>query len=339
MRHINIPIFIPQFGCPHQCIFCNQKKISSQTSVPEPDEIRSTIAAYLEAAGDLRFEAEIAYFGGSFTALPQKTMEEYLETAREFLKRESVRGLRISTRPDYIDEEILVLLKTKGVTTIELGIQSFEDRVLQASGRQYGAEQAEEACRLIKNKNFRLGIQLMAGLPEDNYRYAMLTAERTAALKPDMVRIYPTLVIKETPLEALFRNHKYCPLTLAEAVDVCAGMAVIIRRENIPIIRMGLQPSEELRTEGNVAAGPFHPAFGELVEQKIFYDQARVLLRRQEKNFYKHKIWYLRVNPKDVSKMTGYKRNNITNLNEEFDINLKVKIWDGQPRNMISLDN
>jgi len=176
MKHVNIPIFIPQLGCPHQCIYCNQKTISAQTSIPNEKQVREQISRCFKSIGPKVDEVEIAYFGGSFTSLPMGRQKTYLEAARPFLKHPKFCGVRISARPDCIDEEELHFLKTFGVKTIELGIQSFADVVLKASGRLYSSIQAMDACHMVKSKGFRLGVQVMSGLPEDNYRFAIQTA-------------------------------------------------------------------------------------------------------------------------------------------------------------------
>lgn len=323
MKHVNIPIFIPQLGCPHQCIFCNQKKISAQTAIPTAKQVQDYIREYLRKIGNLPCEVEIAYFGGSFTGLPIEQQRTYLEAARPFLHHPLVTGIRISTRPDYIDEAGLDFLSEKGVVTIELGVQSFVDCVLQASGRLYTAQQAVQACKMIKAKQIRLGIQAMVGLPEDNYQHAMATAETIASLRPDMVRIYPTLVIKDTPLERMFYQRTYRPLFLPEAVEICADMRNLICRQGIRIIRMGLQPNEELRG-GNVVAGPFHPAFGELVEQANFYRLANCLLEAHRTDYGLQTHLEVVVNPRDISKMIGYKRENITKLSQIWQVELTV---------------
>ena len=336
MKHINIPIFIPQLGCPYQCIFCNQKKISAQSSVPDAKQVREQIGRYIEKMGAKTKDAEIAFFGGSFTCLPQELQKEYLEAAQAFLRQPLVTGIRISTRPDYIDEPKLDFLKINGVTVVELGVQSFSDPVLQASGRLYSCGQVIAACQLIKSKGFQLGVQVMPGLPEDNYESALQTAEVIAGLKPDMVRIYPTLVIKDTPLEQLYYRRLYQPLTLSEAVKTCADMKEIISRENIKIIRMGLQPNEEM-LNGEVVAGPFHPAFGELVEQMVFFRQAQRLLEGFISTGKQREPLVLIVNPKEVSKMIGHKRVNIELLSHIWKAPIIVKGQKNQTKGKIEL--
>ena len=337
MKHVNIPIFIPQLGCPHHCIYCNQKTISAQTTIPDDKQVQKQINCYLESIGSDVSEVEIAFFGGSFTCLPRKQQITYLEAVQPFLKHPKVSGIRLSTRPDYIDKEGLFLLKAYNVKVIELGIQSFADKVLKASGRFYSSELAVNACQLIQAERFRLGIQVMIGLPEATHEYDLMTAEIIAAIKPNMVRLYPTLIIRDTPLEHIYKHRKYKPLTLDEAVQTCADMKEIICRENIAIIRMGLQPNEELQN-GEVIAGPFHPAFGELVEQMLFFRQAHDLLKEHYANSQPGQPLALIVNPKDISKLIGYKRKNIMMLSRTWKTSLAVKSCENLKKGSITLE-
>ncbi len=317
MRHYNIPIFIPHLGCPFNCIFCNQKNIAQHEPAPAASEVPIIVQKALDtipAAWPGR-EAEAAYFGGSFTALDKKLQEDYLLVLQPFLDAGSIDGIRISTRPDFIDHSILGFLLDNGVTTIELGVQSLKDEVLKASCRGYTTRTVINACGMIKEYGFKLGVQLMVGLPGDSYEYDMDTTIGTISIEPDMVRIYPVLVIKDTGLEKLYLQGHYQPLELEEAVSICCEMFLRFQQKGIEIIRMGLHPAEELREEGIVIAGPFHPAFGELVEQEAFKKQARVLLQ----NYFNIKNLdsdlKLFTNYRDLSKMIGHKKANLSYLN------------------------
>lgn len=279
IRHYNIPIFIPHLGCPFQCIFCDQNKIASQQDVPDKIQTIKIVEQYLQTMPD-DAEVEIAFFGGNFTALPEPMLTEYLEAVNPYLKSGRVSGVRISTRPDCIDENILVLLKTWGVKTIELGVQSLSDKVLKASARGYKAEDVFKASRLIKENDFKLGLQLMIGLPGDSSAIARETTARAIALQPDMVRIYPTVVIAGTPLETMLHQGQYNALTLPEAVTMAKDMFLLFQQHGIEVIRMGLQPSEDLRSSGTIVAGPFHSSFGELVEQEVFKEQAEAAINQ-----------------------------------------------------------
>lgn len=325
MRHYNIPIFIPHQGCPFQCVYCDQKIIASQQEAPTIREISETIERHLSTISPEGAEVEIAFFGGSFTAIDRELQEQYLQAAAPYLT-DRVSGIRLSTRPDCIDKEILEFLGRRGVKTIELGVQSLDDEVLEMSARGYQAADVVQSCRLIKDQGFRLGIQLMIGLPGDNRARDLQTTEKTIALAPDMVRIYPAVIIAGTELDETFKQGEYLPLELDEAVAICKDMYLRFVAAAIPVIRMGLQAGEELRREGSVVAGPFHPSFGELVQQAVFHDQAEMLLegficpRGTQQDV---KLW---VNPRDLSLITGQHRANIEALILKFGLeSLQVK--------------
>lgn len=314
-KHINIPIFIPHVGCPFTCIFCNQKKIAATIKPPEIEDIKKIVDEHLNTIPVGSF-IEVAFFGGSFTAIDKDLQINYLKAIKPYLKTGQVKSIRISTRPDFIDEDILNLLKEYGVGTIELGVQSLADEVLKKSGRGYRADDVFKAAQLIKEYKFKLGIQLMVGLPGDNYNLDIESTKIAISLAPDVVRIYPTLVIKDTYLATLYEKGLYEPLSLSEAVTITKEMYLLFTAHNIKVIRMGLYPSAELISGDAVIAGPFHPAFGELVMQEIFYDMAKFLLdyvKEKEKNFLGDTLTIF-VNPKDISKMVGNRKNNIIKL-------------------------
>lgn len=316
MKHTNIAVFIPHLGCPYKCLFCNQNRISSLGLAPSPADIPDLIHKHLSTMDQAQTEVELAFFGGSFTALPRSTQEAYLAVARPYLRSGLLSGVRLSTRPDCVDEEILGFLKSWGVKTIELGIQSFDDRVLDMSGREYSAGRAEEACRMVKEAGFFLGIQLMLGLPGDDEAAVQHSIRVAVSLAPALVRIYPTLVIKDTGLENMLAKGTYKPLSLEHAVELCKEMYIAFQSNNIPVVRMGLHPGEELRCPGNVLAGPYHPAFGELVKQAVFKEQALMLIGDiQGDNPLKSGIFLL-VNPRDLSKMIGNKRRNLLEIQQ-----------------------
>ncbi len=250
-------------------------------------------------------KAEIAFFGGSFTAIPRSDMEALLQAASPFVKSGVFFGIRVSTRPDAVDEEILQVLKSYGVTTVELGAQSMNDRVLARCGRGHTAEHVRKSAALIKQAGMSLGLQMMTGLPDSTDETDKQTAQALAALRPDEVRVYPTLVIDGTPLGVEYRQGNYVPQTLEQAVALCARLLVFFEEEqHIPVIRMGLHAEEEMA--GHCLAGPFHPAFRELCEGRIYRDKALALL--QEK---KESSAVLRVHPTALSKMVGHKKENI----------------------------
>ncbi len=316
-KHINIPIFIPHLGCPFDCIFCNQKKIAATLNPPNPDAIGEIIDDYLQTIPNEGCEVEVAFFGGSFTAINKDVQVKYLQAVQPYIKGGQVKSVRISTRPDFITPNILETLQKYKVRTIELGVQSLNDEVLKRSCRGYKADDVFKASYLIKEYNIKLGVQLMVGLPGDTREIAVDTAKKAVTLQPDMVRIYPTLVIKDTFLADMYGAGKYQPLELDAAVNITKEMYLHFRENNIPVIRMGLHPSEELQTGEAIIAGPFHPAFGELVEQEVFYDQAKSMIEELEGDFDKIIIY---VHPRDISKMVGNKRRNLVRLKEEFSL-------------------
>lgn len=265
-----LPFFIPMEGCKHNCIFCDQRQISGRIKSPTPAEIRAELALF-----SLK-NMEIAFYGGSFTGLSKEKQLQYLQAVNEpNIKKQ--RAIRISTRPDCINQDNCFLLKGYGVKTVELGVQSFNNEVLLAAGRGYKNEVIEPAVRLLREFGFSVGIQLMTGLPEQTKDLSLFDA-RQAAEMADFVRIYPTVVIENTPLAELYRRGLYEPQTVEEAVDLAARMLVIFQRRQIAVIRLGLNPDVKLAQA--VLAGPYHPAFGHLVYSRLKLWQALVLLQR-----------------------------------------------------------
>lgn len=281
-KHCNIPIFIPQLACPHQCVFCNQQKISNTFSIPTPIEIIKNIESYLETI-PVDTEINIAFFGGSFTAIPLKEMENYLKIAYPFIKSGRVHGIRISTKPDYISSPILDILEQYGVTAIELGAQSTNDKVLLKSGRGHKFDAIENAAKLIKGRNIELGLQMMIGLPYDSLELSLQTAKDIVSLKADTTRIYPTLVVKGTMLEKMYYNNQYKPLSLEEAVLWSKEVLKIFLDAGVKVLRVGLHPSEELEFGKSLIAGPLHPSFKEMVLTELWYDLLNNTLN-QKKN-------------------------------------------------------
>jgi histone acetyltransferase (RNA polymerase elongator complex component) len=337
-QHYNIPVFIPHLGCPFQCIFCNQNKIASNRGIPTRADLITTINEHLDTIRTSSENVELAFFGGSFTAIDRKLQEEYLSIIQPYLKSGQISSIRISTRPDYINDDILQFLLSYGVKTIELGVQSFSDEVLKASGRGYSSGDVFKASHLIKSLGFKLGIQLMVGLPGDNYALDMESTRQAITLTPDMVRIYPTLVIAETPLYRLWQEQKYMPLDLPKAVTTCKEMFLQFQRHDIAVIRMGLHPGEELLSPGTIIAGPFHPAFGELVEQKVFKEQAcRVIAKYNEDNESSGQL-ILFVHKQDMSKLIGHQKYNLLYLKNQFQLrDIKVKTCPAYERDTVGL--
>lgn len=270
-KHCNIPIFIPQLACPHQCVFCNQEKISNTFSVPSPNEIRAIIDSYLATISE-GTKINIAFFGGSFTGIPQQEMINYLQVAHTYIKSGKVQGIRISTKPDYITNSILDILEQYGVTAIELGAQSTNDKVLVKSGRGHKFDAIENAAKLIRARNFELGLQMMLGLPHDTLELSLQTAKDIVRLKADTTRIYPTIVVKGTVLEKMFKNGEYQVLSMEDAIYWSKEVLKIFNKSNIKVLRVGLHPSEELELGKSLVAGPIHPSFKEMVLSELWND-------------------------------------------------------------------
>ena len=266
-----IPIFIPHAGCPHQCVFCNQKTISGQKTVAL-EGAKEQINRWLERIKP-SVENEAAFYGGSFTGLDITLQKELLALTDELLAQKVIGSVRLSTRPDYIDEERLELLRAHGVKLVELGVQSLDNEVLAAAERGHTAEQVVNAVALLKNYGFKVGVQLMVGMPKQDFASVKATVEKVLALKPDIARIYPLLVIKGTPLAKSYEVGEFEPLSLEEAVEQAAYMYQHLSEAGVKIIRVGLQPDDELCAEGNIIAGPFHPSMGELVQSYLLREK------------------------------------------------------------------
>lgn len=315
-----IPFFLPNRGCPQRCIFCNQAVASGEM----PGELREEgfhrrVAASLEGtdagSGRRPQRIQIAFYGGNFTGLPGERREELLHWAGGYLRQGGVDSIRVSTRPDHLDADVLDELKSHGVATLEVGLQSLDDAVLDLSQRGHTAADGVRAVGLLKEKGFETSVHLMAGLPGDSPAVFDDTVRRTAALGPDMVRIHPTLVLRGTALEEEYRAGRYRPLALDEAVKQCAHAVRRFSAADIPVIRLGLQPTPGMTGGDDIVAGPFHPAFGSLVHEALFLRGASELLAtapgvRREAHF--------RVAPGDVSFFRGHRNGNLLALRERF---------------------
>lgn len=262
-----LPIFIPHAGCPHQCVFCNQKAISGQKSaaVEEAQKQIDKWRQWLQPHS----KHEAAFYGGSFTGLDPELQKQLLSLTDALIEQKIIGKVRLSTRPDYIDEARLALLKQHHVHLVELGVQSLDDNVLAAAERGHTAARVAEAVRLLRKFALQVGIQLMVGMPQQSFASLQATVDEVIRLQPDIARIYPLLVIKDTPLAKLYQQELFQPLTLPEAVEQSAYVYSRLTENGIKVIRVGLQPDEELCTPGNIIAGPFHPSMGELVQSYI----------------------------------------------------------------------
>ena len=320
-----IPIFVPHLGCPNDCVFCNQKSISGQTKQVTKEDVKNIIEEHLKYIKK-DSKVEVAFFGGSFTGIEEAKQEELLSAAYEYIKQKKVDSIRISTRPDYIDKKILKRLKKYKVKTIELGVQSANDYILKKAGRGHTFEDVVKASKLIRWYGFELGHQMMVGLPESTTVDEINTAKQLIKLKPKMVRIYPVLVIKNTKLEKDYNEGKYKPLTVTQAVEVCKELVKLFVKKHIEVIRIGLQPTDTITNPDNdkseVVAGPFHPAFRQLVESSMWYD---AIVEKIKKLNVKVKEVEVTVNPIDANNVIGHKRENIKKLKDFYEVDLKVK--------------
>jgi len=323
LKHVIIPIFIPHKGCPFDCIFCNQKKISGQMDEVSESSVRAVIESHLNtiSRGSL---IEIAFFGGSFTGIDREEQIRYLEIANEYIQNGPVGSIRLSTRPDYIDDDILTYLKKYNVSVIELGVQSLDREVLEKSNRGHSIEDVLTSSKKIKDKGFSLGIQTMIGLPGDSFEKAVDTAKKVVELAPDIVRIYPTLVVKGTYLERLYNTGQYKPLSLEEAVDLCAVLMEIYESNHINVIRVGLQPTDNICDGGDVVAGPFHPAIRQLVEsRRALKDIEEIIVKNKLTG---KKTLAILADKKDVSVIIGQKKSNIKYLKERYNYE-EIKVY------------
>lgn len=316
MKHINVALFVPDEGCPHRCSFCNQKTISGKVTALKTEEIDKAVEIALNSI-DCN-EGEIAFFGGSFTAIDKDYMTELLDKAYAYVKKGLFKGIRVSTRPDCITREILDTLKNYGVTAIELGCQSMDDSVLMLNTRGHSQADVIESASLIKEYGFELGVQMMTGLYADSNDGAINTAEKLIALAPDTVRIYPTIVLEGTRLCELYRKGEYAPQSIDEAARLCKTLLMMFEAKGIKVIRLGLHSGGNV--EDGYVAGPYHPAFREICESKIYLDN--VLAELEEKAIKQGKI-EITVGSSFVSMLTGQKKVNILKLNE---MGFEVKI-------------
>lgn len=329
-----VPVFVPHYGCPNDCIFCNQRKITNKSYVNDLKQTKLDIEEYLTFFSDKKNNTQIAFYGGSFTGLPEEIMIEYLKLANVFIKNKEVDSIRLSTRPDYIDNNILDILKKYNVDTIELGVQSLDEDVLVYNNRGHNAKVVYEASKLIKDYGFTLGLQQMVGLYKDDYNKNIFTAKEFVKIAPSFVRIYPTLIIKETELEKIYKNGDYIPLTVEESVKIIKILYMIYYLHNIEIIRIGLQPTENINEGKDIVSGPFHAAYRQLVLQDIFKDILYNIFSAR-KNVKEVKIY---CNNKTISYIVGNKGSNKKFLFKEFNIKKLKFINNDSDRIFIEID-
>lgn len=313
-----IPVFVPHVGCPNDCVFCNQKRITGRSNtIIDGGYVRNIIEEYKKTINDDVY-TELAFFGGSFTAIDLRLQEELLSAGKEYKDRGVVHRIRCSTRPDAISEDILGLQKRYGMDIIELGIQSLDDEVLRLSNRGHTRLQSENASRLIKEHGFVLGHQVMPGLPGSSRETDLQTCMDSIKMQPDIVRIYPTLIIKDTDLVRMYENDEYKPLTLDEAVDISALIYSYYSVNNINVIRLGLQNTENINKDNDVVAGPFHEAFRQLVEEKIYLSS--IINALKDVNLTGRHLVFSTDN-RVISYIAGQNKSNIKLLKNEFSVN------------------
>lgn len=330
-KHYIIPIFISHIGCPHQCVFCNQDKIARtlQKEVTA-EEVEETIKEYLNTINKNDATVEVSFFGGTFTAIPVNKQKELLKVAKDYKEKGLIDKIRMSTRPDAINRYILNYLKEYKVDIIELGVQSLDNEILRLSGRGHSAEDVEKSSKLIKEFDFVLGHQIMPGLPGDSFEKDIETAKKSIAMKPDICRIYPSLVIKDTPMEEMYYRGVYKPYTLEEAVQISKDIYKLYKEANVNIIRIGLQPTDTITLGKDVISGPFHPAFRELVEGSLICDKIQNCVNPEEDII-------IELNSKDLSKLYANKKVFFNKLKAKHRGKINVKINDKVHRDNINI--
>ena len=311
-RHAIIPIFIPHLGCPHSCVFCNQKAITARTADITEDDVRKTAEEYLSTLDGIT-DVEMSFFGGSFTGIPIEKQGAFLKIAKEYKDAGRISKIHLSTRPDYINREILDNLKYYGTDVIELGVQSFDEDVLRLSERGHSRQAVYDACILIKEYGFTLGIQLMIGLPGDSYKACMDSVKRTIEIRPEIARIYPTVIITNTKLAEMYRKGTYSPFSQEETLRIAKDMYLSLTGAGINVIRVGLKASALINDSGesDVLGETYHPAFRQLLESEIAKDII-------EKELQNKKELTVRAGAKMISNAVGHKRCNKTYFSEKY---------------------
>ncbi len=323
-KHYIIPIFVPHLGCPHDCVFCNQERITGLSTSVTSEEVENIIEEHLKTFKSPSI-IEVAFYGGSFTAIDIEVQKSLLAIPLRYKKEKKIDYIRLSTRPDAIDDLILTNLKDHLVDTIELGVQSLNQEVLDLSGRGHTTDDVYEAVNLIKEYGFNLGLQMMVGLPGDTRERAINTCKEFIKLDPFCVRIYPTLVIVDTFLERQYLNGSYTPISLEDAVNLSSLLLMMFEINNINVIRIGLQPTENIQLGKDVVTGPFHPAFRQLVETEIYRKILDYYLKDKNINMNKKDI-VIEISKKKVSSLCGQKSKNILYFKNTYGFN-KVKVY------------
>jgi len=317
-RPFIIPIFLPHAGCPHQCVFCNQTSITGLTrNIVSPEKAEKQIHEFLQYKGNNRRTVQVAFYGGNFLGLERDYIERLLNVSEKFVKNRRIHAIRFSTRPDTIDPDRIDIIKNYPVTTVEIGVQSMNDDVLAAIKRGHSASDTQRAVALLKDGKYEIGLQMMVGLPDEDEAGSLSTACRIGELEPDFVRIYPTVVLKNSLLAKWYENGTYRPWSLERSVAHVKTLYLFFKKKKIPVIRMGLQAAQDLDSGAATLAGPYHPAFGHMVHSSIFLDMAKAIIAEKKGPFDKVSI---KVHPKSISKMRGLKNKNVDILKKRFQI-------------------
>jgi histone acetyltransferase (RNA polymerase elongator complex component) len=313
LKHYTIPIFLPELACPFRCVYCNQFSISGKVEMTTPEMMRKTVNEHLITFKNENREVEIGFFGGNFTGIDIEIQKKYLDIAQSFVNAGQVNSIRLSTRPDYIDEKKLTFLKNYSVKTIELGAQSLNDDVLAKSGRGHSSNDVFIASELIRLNGFKLGLQMMIGLPGDSIEISLATAERIIEYGAEETRIYPLLVIKGTEIEEFYKSGNYVPLSLNEAVLWTKEIYKLFESAGVKMLRIGLHPSEDLVQGDALVAGPYHQSFKELVLTEL-WSELLVNLRNNNNS----KDLLILVAPDQLNYAIGYSGKNRDMLREHF---------------------
>jgi histone acetyltransferase (RNA polymerase elongator complex component) len=331
-----IPIFLPQDRCPYGCIFCNQRiavgEIRQLTGRDIGDIINSALATIPEGSN-----IQAGFYGGSFTLLPVGLQKEYLESVSPFIRTNRINGIRISTRPDSVDEMTVSILKQYGVITVELGTQILDDEILTSIKRGHTSADVRNAVRIFHNNGFNVGLQLMIGLPGEDKERRDRAFNDVLSIKPDFLRIHPTLVLKGSELEDIYNNGGYVPLSIEEAIMICSELVIRAESSDIPVIRIGLQSSCSLQEAGSIAAGPWHPSFGQMVRGEIYYRMFLKGMRVLNMEIGKLRI---EVQCSDPETMKGQGNGNLKKIEARYpDLGLIIKKNKTMSRNQILISS
>lgn len=310
-----VPLFLPHAGCPHRCIFCDQESITGQSGTRfSQNDIHLAMAGFLKHRRASGRQVQIAFYGGNFLGLPKAQITTFLDTASAYVESGHAQSIRFSTRPDTIERPRLDLIGDYPVAVIELGVQSMDDHVLESARRGHRAEDTRQAVSLLASRRYQIGLQLMTGLPGETEKSALASAQAVVALKPDFVRIYPTIVFRNSGLAKRVAQKRYRPMALGASVTRVKKLYLLFCQAGIPVVRMGLQDSIDFKDASTVIAGPHHPAFGHLVHSEIFLDMAISVLNTRKKS----RRIMIRVHPRNISRMQGQKNGNLARLKNLF---------------------